>query len=142
MECLIKFLPSGASVKALPGETILDVARRADFSIDSPCGGHGTCGKCHVRVQQTDGTWLTVPACRTAADRSMTVVLPQTSDQTAVILTGGQNRQAEVLPHWEAVFVTLAQTSQERPKALWDRLTDALYGLKGAGKQAHTEGED
>ncbi|MDR1353325.1 MAG: ASKHA domain-containing protein [Treponema sp.] len=35
---------------ALPGESLLDAARRAGVAIDAPCGGNGTCGKCRVRL--------------------------------------------------------------------------------------------
>lgn len=47
---VITFQPSGKSVTAAPGSSLLECARLADASIDAPCGGKGTCGKCMVRV--------------------------------------------------------------------------------------------
>jgi uncharacterized 2Fe-2S/4Fe-4S cluster protein (DUF4445 family) len=47
---VITFQPSGKTISALSGATLMDCARKADVSIDAPCGGKGTCGKCMVRV--------------------------------------------------------------------------------------------
>lgn len=33
-----------------PGQTLLEVARRAGVGIDAPCSGNGDCGKCRVRL--------------------------------------------------------------------------------------------
>ena len=38
------------SLSALPGEILLDVARKANVAIDAPCSGNGSCGKCRVRL--------------------------------------------------------------------------------------------
>jgi uncharacterized 2Fe-2S/4Fe-4S cluster protein (DUF4445 family) len=35
---------------ALPGEKLLEVARKANVAIDAPCSGNGSCGKCRVRL--------------------------------------------------------------------------------------------
>lgn len=45
------------SVSAVPGESLLDAARRANIPMDAPCGGNGTCGKCRVKllVGELDG---------------------------------------------------------------------------------------
>jgi uncharacterized 2Fe-2S/4Fe-4S cluster protein (DUF4445 family) len=44
----VRFEPSGIVAEAKVGETVLEVARRADVPIDSVCGGRGVCGRCHV----------------------------------------------------------------------------------------------
>ncbi len=36
--------------EALPGESLLDVARKFNVAIDAPCSGNGSCGKCRVRL--------------------------------------------------------------------------------------------
>jgi uncharacterized 2Fe-2S/4Fe-4S cluster protein (DUF4445 family) len=51
------FEPGGRTVKSLPGENLLDCARRAGVRISSICGGRGLCKSCVVRI--TGGT---VPA--------------------------------------------------------------------------------
>ena len=33
-----------------PGQTLLEVARRAGVGIDAPCSGNGDCGKCRVKL--------------------------------------------------------------------------------------------
>ncbi|MBR1659784.1 MAG: DUF4445 domain-containing protein [Oscillospiraceae bacterium] len=59
-------------VAARPGETLLEALRRGGVELAAPCGGHGTCGQCKVRV---NGTVLL--ACRTAAAEGMTISLPE-----------------------------------------------------------------
>jgi uncharacterized 2Fe-2S/4Fe-4S cluster protein (DUF4445 family) len=47
---MIRFEPSGRSVSSLPGETLLDSARRAGVRVTSVCGGRGLCKTCVVRI--------------------------------------------------------------------------------------------
>jgi uncharacterized 2Fe-2S/4Fe-4S cluster protein (DUF4445 family) len=53
-EIKVTFQPSGRSVFVLPGTRIVEAAGRAGLILQSPCGGHGTCGKCLVRVAGGD----------------------------------------------------------------------------------------
>ncbi len=46
----VTFAPSGVTVWAEEGSTVLAAARSAGIVIPSPCGGRGVCGKCAVRV--------------------------------------------------------------------------------------------
>lgn len=46
----ITFEPGGQRVKSLPGETLLDCARRASVRISNVCGGRGLCKSCVIRV--------------------------------------------------------------------------------------------
>lgn len=32
------------------GDTLLELARRANVAIDAPCSGNGSCGKCRVKL--------------------------------------------------------------------------------------------
>lgn len=45
---IVVFQPDGACVEVDSGTTILEAASAAGVSIDSACGGQGTCGKCKV----------------------------------------------------------------------------------------------
>ena len=81
-EYSICFLPHGIRCTAVPGETLLQVMRRAGLEPDAPCGGKGTCGKCRVILEGQEAL-----ACRTVVDRDMTVTLPQ--KQKHQILTQG-----------------------------------------------------
>jgi uncharacterized 2Fe-2S/4Fe-4S cluster protein (DUF4445 family) len=47
---VVTFQPSNKRINAPPGTSLMECARSADVSIDAPCGGKGTCGKCMVRV--------------------------------------------------------------------------------------------
>lgn len=51
---LITFQPSGKTITVPAGTELLEAARKAGISIDSPCGGKGTCGKCIVRILSGD----------------------------------------------------------------------------------------
>ncbi len=46
----VTFLPTQRSVYVLVGTKILEAAARAGLTIETPCGGAGTCGKCRVRI--------------------------------------------------------------------------------------------
>jgi uncharacterized 2Fe-2S/4Fe-4S cluster protein (DUF4445 family) len=50
----ITFLPSNKTIVAPPGTGLLDAARMAGASIEAPCGGKGTCGKCIARITSGD----------------------------------------------------------------------------------------
>jgi 2Fe-2S ferredoxin len=42
--------PLGAVIDSLPGETIIEAARRSGYSWPSICGGEGSCRTCFVTV--------------------------------------------------------------------------------------------
>jgi len=46
----VRFLPDEATVDAVPGETLLDAARRAGVPLASACGGEAACTTCRVLV--------------------------------------------------------------------------------------------
>ena len=48
----IVFQPSGLRGKVADGTTILNAARQLGASLESLCGGKGTCGKCKIRIEQ------------------------------------------------------------------------------------------
>ncbi len=123
------------SVQTEPG-TILDILRQHPdlakaVGIDSPCGGHGTCGKCRVAVDEREGTL----SPRTPGEEAFFAGAPQlaagyrwrlacdarVSDGT-VILLPAENRyelsgaQAEETIQEETTpFVTWQQISLTRP---------------------------
>ncbi|MBU4314649.1 MAG: DUF4445 domain-containing protein [Actinobacteria bacterium] len=49
---LIKFTPSGKSIKISPGYNLKQAILDSGINIDSSCGGVGTCGRCKVRVKE------------------------------------------------------------------------------------------
>ncbi len=68
----VTFLPEGISVPIPRGHTLLQAQIAAGLHPDAPCGGNGTCGKCLVILEGRE-----VLACRTPADRDMTVTIPE-----------------------------------------------------------------
>lgn len=88
-----RFEPSGRTVDAAAGDTLLEAAARAGLVIDTPCGGGGTCGKCRVRLlpagepsaaearafsaDELAKGWRL--ACRQTVSRDMTVYIPESS---------------------------------------------------------------
>ena len=50
----VTFLPQGKTAEVLQGTRLVEAAARAGISLDLPCGGEGTCGKCRVRVLRGD----------------------------------------------------------------------------------------
>ena len=59
----IVFLPDHVSVKVSAGTSIQEAGRSAGLLLDAPCGGHGLCGKCKVRVGKQE-----VLACQYQVD--------------------------------------------------------------------------
>jgi uncharacterized 2Fe-2S/4Fe-4S cluster protein (DUF4445 family) len=50
----IVFQPSGLRGKVEDGTTILNAAQQLGVSLESICGGKGSCGKCKVRIEEGD----------------------------------------------------------------------------------------
>jgi uncharacterized 2Fe-2S/4Fe-4S cluster protein (DUF4445 family) len=46
----VTFLPGAITVQVAPGVSLLDAARTAGLSVETPCGGMGTCGKCRATL--------------------------------------------------------------------------------------------
>lgn len=72
--------------KILPvseGITLQQLLRTEGIRLDAPCGGKGTCKKCHCMVNGEEKL-----ACQTVVDRDMTVILPDQKQDR--ILTSGQ----------------------------------------------------
>jgi len=120
----VTFQPSGRSVFVLPGTTMLEAAGRAGLTIETPCGGTGTCGKCRLRIAEgtpdpspaekhiltadelRDGWRL---ACQTKIHATTLAVLPESSLLTSAqkILTETQQREMEILPAVRKVYAEL-----------------------------------
>ncbi len=47
---LVRFRPSGRSVRVPLGTTLLEAARRAELPVAHACGGDGLCGRCGLRI--------------------------------------------------------------------------------------------
>lgn len=85
MQYTITFQPGGQQVTVPEGTTLLQAQIAAGLQPDAPCGGHGACGKCKVRL--SDGR--DVLACQTPVRRDETVFPAQTGQ--AQILTASSH---------------------------------------------------
>ena len=50
----LTFQPQGATVRVPAGVSVFEAASWAGITVDSTCGGRGTCGKCRVRLLAGD----------------------------------------------------------------------------------------
>ncbi len=83
----ITFLPSGIRFQAEEGMTLLEAQIQAGLKPDAPCGGKGTCGKCLVDIQTSQGI-RREKACSIHISGPLTVALLH-EHQTQEILTQG-----------------------------------------------------
>ncbi|MBN2311887.1 MAG: 2Fe-2S iron-sulfur cluster binding domain-containing protein, partial [Candidatus Hydrogenedentes bacterium] len=141
----VKFEPQGKTVRVPRGTTIRDAAAQAGLVIDSPCGGHGTCGKCKVRVANHAGEvsaaeFMTLSreeigkgirlACQSVVCEPMTVEVPESSllgsDYKILTATGEAGPGEYGDPPVHKQFVELAKPSLDDDTADVDRLQAAV----------------
>jgi len=141
----VVFEPSGRSVYVLPGTTVLEAAADAGLTLDTPCGGAGTCRKC--RVQLVRGATRPVAQDRAALDRKhlrdgwrlacqarlsepATVHVPDASlfaNQHRILTEARTAAGGEVLPAVRKVYVELP------PPTLDDDAPDLLRLERAVG---------
>ena len=123
----VTFEPQGRCVSVPRGTTLSQAALRAGLTIQTPCGGAGTCGKC--RVQVTLGVCEATPhemqhlshaelsahwrlACQSRVQGDMVVHVPDTSllaSEHQILAQRQEQRAEHVLPAVRKVYVQLAQ---------------------------------
>ncbi|MFA5042982.1 MAG: ASKHA domain-containing protein [Kiritimatiellia bacterium] len=140
---LVTFQPSGRTVQIPPKTELLDAIRAAGVSIDSPCGGRGTCGKCIVRIVAgavdagqslgmlpsatvADGYVL---ACKTKVqDSNLTVEIPAIQAREGAQIAAGDETilvRGELLPkNWEYDSLSVKWCVDVPPPRLEDGLSD------------------
>lgn len=142
-EVKIIFEPSGRSVYALSGTILLEVAARAGFIIQTPCGGGGKCGKCLVQIRS--GKCLATEneiavlgavrigegfrlACQARVSGPLTVEIPDTSlfQAQQKILTSDAGGEMEIRPRVRKVCVQLQPPVHDQGGSDLDRLHAAI----------------
>ncbi len=144
----VAFQPTGRAVYVLPGTNVLEAAGRAGMTIETPCGGKGTCGKCRVQVtagagepSEADRRVLAAEelaagwrlACQTAVQRDATISVPDSSlfGTDHQILAERQRGVAEeVQPAVRKVYVELSPPTLSDGAADLARLAAAVGGAK------------
>ncbi len=164
----VTFEPTGRTVHVLPGTTVLEAAARAGLTIDTPCGGAGTCGKCRVRFTQgadepcapaertltadeLDAGWRL--ACQARLSHDATIELPESSlfagGHQILTDTAGPSDQP-VQPAIRKEYVELTPPTLDDPAADLLRLQQAvgpvrtdlevLRRLSGVMRESHYAG--
>jgi uncharacterized 2Fe-2S/4Fe-4S cluster protein (DUF4445 family) len=140
----LRFEPSGTSVRVPPGVTLFDAASWNGIAIDSTCGGHGTCKKCRVRIDQgevpagsLDARAFTPVeleqgwrlACRAQAECSLRVEVPPlvTRPKAATV---GVGRQVILHPVLQKRYVELDEPALHDQRTDFQRLQDAVDDLE------------
>lgn len=129
MERIVVFDPEGRVAEASDGESLLSVAARAGVTIDSACGGQGTCGRCRVRILLGDVELEStgplsaedlqenyVLACQAKVKTDVVVEVPTTSQLTAF----------QILENQAALLAEDTEGEQAVAKALAASLTVEL----------------
>ena len=140
----LRFEPSGATVRVPPGVTVFDAASWNGIAIDSTCGGHGTCKKCRVRIEEgavptgsLDARAFTPAeleegwrlACRAQAECSLKVDVPPlvTRPKAATV---GVGRQVILHPVLQKRYVELEEPALNDQRSDFQRLQDAIDDLE------------
>lgn len=140
-EVKVTFQPSGQSVYVLPGTSLLEAAGRAGIILQTPCGGRGTCGKCRVRIPdsepgEADRAALTDElikdgyrlACQTAIQRPAAVEVPAESmfETSQRILVTDAETRGELKPGIRKTHFRLPPPTSKDARADQRRLLDAI----------------
>lgn len=143
----VTFEPNGRAVYVLAGTKIVEAAARAGLTLDTPCGGQGTCGKCRVQIttgappaserdkkvfsrKELHAGWRM--ACQTALVAESRIHIPDSSlfASQAQILTEAQKERTEVLPAVRKVHVELTAPTLDDGAADLFRLEQKVGQIK------------
>jgi uncharacterized 2Fe-2S/4Fe-4S cluster protein (DUF4445 family) len=140
----LRFDPDGTDVRVPNGTPIFDAASWNGVAIDSTCGGHGTCKKCKVRIDDGDVPVSEVDprafspdelregwrlACRAPAREDLVVHVPplQTRPKAALV---GVGRHVILRPAVQKRHLVLEEPSLEDQRSDVDRVLAALDDLE------------
>lgn len=141
---VLRFEPSGTTVRVPPGVTVFDAASWNGIAIDSTCGGHGTCKKCRVRIvegevpispldvrafeqAELDDGWRLACRAETAHDLVIEVPPLQTRPKAATV---GVGRQVILRPALKKRYVELEEPTLADQRTDLQRLLDAIDDLE------------
>ena len=143
----VTFQPSGRTIVVLPHTTALEVAAQAGLTIQTPCGGSGTCGKCRVQFTSgaceptaDDGEQLSDNeiaagwrlACQTSICEDCVIHVPESSlfASQHQILTETTGEKGEIVPAVRKVYVELPPPTLQDDAADLFRLEEKLGAVK------------
>jgi uncharacterized 2Fe-2S/4Fe-4S cluster protein (DUF4445 family) len=142
--------PAPRSIRVPPGVTVFDSASWNGIAIDSTCGGHGTCHKCKIQIDNViDDQGREIPvsrhdaktftpdqlaagwrlACLVSATRDLTVDVPPLTTRPKAA-TVGVGRQVILRPGLQKRYVELAEPTLADQRTDLVRLLDAIDDLE------------
>ena len=141
----LAFAPNDVEVRVPPGVTVFDAASWNGVAIDSTCGGHGTCKKCRVRIEEGDapvtkldsarllrptscaraGGWPA--ACRPTSDLALHVPPLQTRPKAATV---GVGRQVILRPAVQKRYLELEEPTLHDQRTDVRRVLDAIDDIE------------
>jgi uncharacterized 2Fe-2S/4Fe-4S cluster protein (DUF4445 family) len=157
----VVFQPAGRQGEVPEGMTLLEAARRLGVEIESICGGHQTCGKCKIVVEEGDfpkfavrsaAANLTPPsereeeyaarrnfgpnerlscACQVTGDLVIRVPEESQTRKQVVRKAVGIERQVTVDAPMRLYYVTLPPAELKDHRGDWERLCDELRAVHG-----------
>ncbi|MEF2876941.1 MAG: ASKHA domain-containing protein [Blautia sp.] len=98
----LDFLREKTALEVPAGTTLMSALKEAGIFLDAPCAGHGTCGKCLVKISRDGKPWETVKACQEKITNA-TVIDTSGSRLKHQILTTSYIRQVPFLPQLPAI---------------------------------------
>ena len=153
-EPLVIFMPSGRRGRVEPGTSILDAARNLGVEIESICGGHLTCEKCQVRIEEgnfqkhgieSKSDHLSTAgsaerellgdkfsqgyrsSCSALVQDDVLVYVPEESrTQKQVIRKAATDRVIEIDPAVRQLYVVVEEAQLGEHRGDWGRVQDAL----------------
>ncbi len=151
---LVIFMPSGRRGRIGHGTTVLDAARQLGVEIESICGGHLTCNKCRVRVENGNFTKHQIyssenhlaPAgkqelvlleklksldcrlsCTATVIGDLLIFVPEESrGQKQIIRKSATERAINIDPAIRQYYIEVNQAELGEHRGDWGRLQDAL----------------
>lgn len=148
----MQFLPGGQTAAAEKGTTLLQAAFKAGVTVESPCGGKGSCGKCQMEIQIGTVTGKCL-ACQTKIDSDMEVLTAGMPEEQILTAKSVQAIQTDtgirvchldippIIPGeadsiWERVHSALQEVGADSDIAVVDiTLLDKLYQTIREGEQ-------
>jgi len=140
----VVFEPEGKRIKTSLRSTVFQVAKEANVSIRSECGGKGLCGKCRAiirnsnavsEVTESERTHLGQSeidsgyrlACQTKILRNVTVMIPpESGSELREIRVPSLERKVKLNPFVKKCHVILPKPTLSDFRSDFERLLDAL----------------
>lgn len=123
----VSFVQEGVSVAVPEGATLLEAQIAANLSVDAPCGGRGTCGKCAVALRAPgESAWRRALACQTPVNGDLEVRRLGGDESLQVMTEGAGGAAGAWNPMVRVVSLRVAPCPRGESTSDWTRLCDAL----------------